>query len=267
MASIDLTTALNAVSEVIINRPAPLREFDQIYMKIADMLLQCEHISRWLNEKNVIFIGDGDAIGLSLMYLCKLRILQNGPQSIHVIDFDERIVNSVKEFASKFDLKVTAELYNVAEALPSNLWQKHDAFYTNPPFGASNEGASIEAFLQRGIEATGANAVGCIAVADNVELNWTARVLRNTQKFLLNKNFIIVEAIPSLHHYHLDESPDLTSCSLVVRKIAHNDEEPSSARLPQSKLANFYGKGKDSKVRYVRDKQDDHHNGYELEYF
>ena len=33
MPEIDLRDALNAVSDVIQNRPRPIREFDQIYMK------------------------------------------------------------------------------------------------------------------------------------------------------------------------------------------------------------------------------------------
>ena len=36
----------NALSDVIINRPPPLRHFDQIYMKLPDMLLQAELIGR-----------------------------------------------------------------------------------------------------------------------------------------------------------------------------------------------------------------------------
>jgi hypothetical protein len=44
---IDLRAALNAVSDVIQNRPRPLRDFDQIYMKAGDMVMQSEFIARW----------------------------------------------------------------------------------------------------------------------------------------------------------------------------------------------------------------------------
>ena len=65
----DLRTCINLISDVVANRPMPIRELDQIYMKHADMLLQIEHISKWFNGKNVVFIGDGDAIALGLAYL------------------------------------------------------------------------------------------------------------------------------------------------------------------------------------------------------
>lgn len=51
----DLRAALNAISDVVANRPHPLRDFDQIHMKTADMLVQAEHISKWFNNKDVVF--------------------------------------------------------------------------------------------------------------------------------------------------------------------------------------------------------------------
>lgn len=40
----DLRNAINSISDVVMNRPAPLREFDQIYMKVADMVIQAEYV-------------------------------------------------------------------------------------------------------------------------------------------------------------------------------------------------------------------------------
>ena len=44
---IDLRAAINAISDVIENRPRSLRNFDQIYMKAGDMVLQSELVARW----------------------------------------------------------------------------------------------------------------------------------------------------------------------------------------------------------------------------
>jgi hypothetical protein len=59
---IDFRSCLYGLSDVIINRPTPLRLFDQIYMKLPDMLLQAELTARWCDGKSVLYIGDGDAI-------------------------------------------------------------------------------------------------------------------------------------------------------------------------------------------------------------
>src|SRR4051794_31385669 len=143
---------MNAVSDVIQNRPRPLREFDQIYMKAGDMVMQSEFIARWAEGKRLAFIGDGDAISVCVSYLRERGVLPYGPASVTVFDFDERIVNAVARFADREQLKtLDARLYNCLDAFPAVA--QFDAFYTNPPWGASNDGESVVVFMQRGIEA------------------------------------------------------------------------------------------------------------------
>src|ERR1700731_3580062 len=100
-AEIDLQAAVNAVSDVVQNRPRPLRVFDQIYMKTGDMLLQSELVARWADGKRLAFIGDGDAISVCIAYLQRREILGYGPTKIVVYDFDERICGAVTRFADK----------------------------------------------------------------------------------------------------------------------------------------------------------------------
>src|SRR5215210_6096361 len=96
---IDLREAINAVSDVVQNRPRPLREFDQIYMKTGDMVMQSELVARWADGKRLAFIGDGDAISVCVAYLHEREILDYGPSKVTVFDFDERIVEAIKRFA------------------------------------------------------------------------------------------------------------------------------------------------------------------------
>jgi len=256
MASqIDLRECLNTISDVVNNRPRPLRQFDQIYMKTADMLLQTEHVSRWFDKKRIIFIGDGDAIGLSLVHLHQKKLIEFGPKSVHILDFDERVVLSVRTFAKRFGIadSVTSELYNVADALPKEHWEKFDGFYTNPPYGESNNGKSIEVFLRRGIEAVGEDAVGCLVVADYDELSWTRVVLLNSEKIILSKGFIIREMLPKFHTYHLDDTPDLTSCSIIMKRVKWRKSKYDSKEITLTMRANFYGEEAPLRIKYVRD--------------
>lgn len=253
--AIDLRACLNAISDVVNNRPRPLREFDQIFMKTADMLLQTEHVGRLFEGKRVVFIGDGDAIGLCLVHLHTMGLLERGPTSVHVLDFDERVVLSIRAFVERFGIskRVSAELYNVADALLQKHWEKFECFYTNPPFGASNHGKSIKAFLQRGIEAVGHDALGCLVLADHSSYSWTREVLLATQRILVHNGFMISELLPEFHHYHLDDAPDLTSCSMVVRRVEYQPAPYASTPLEPSMLANFYGEESPLRVRYIRD--------------
>ena len=72
---VDLRKAINAVSDVVQNRPRPLRVFDQIHMKTGDMVLQSEMIADWADGKRLAFIGDGDAISVCVAYLRARKVL------------------------------------------------------------------------------------------------------------------------------------------------------------------------------------------------
>jgi N4-bis(aminopropyl)spermidine synthase len=251
---IDLRKAVNAVSDVVQNRPRPLREFDQIYMKSADMVLQSEFVARWADGKRLAFIGDGDAISVCVAYLHHREILSYGPSKIVVFDFDERICNAVTRFADadRLDL-LSAELYNCLDAFPGPT--DFDCFYTNPPWGASNEGESVKVFAQRGMEATSYRGEGVVVVADDPELDWPKRVLANLQISALSSGFYVQRLMPQVHSYHLDDAPDLRSCNVVLKAV------PGSGRVEQSlpirdpeRLAHFYGRDANPHVRYVREK-------------
>jgi predicted methyltransferase len=253
--AINLRESLNAISDVVINRPRPLREFDQIFMKAADMLLQTEHVSRHFDGRRVVCIGDGDAIGLCLVHLHNQKLVERGPRSVHVLDFDERVVMSVRRFAKTHGLedRVSAELYNVVDPLPKKHWRKFNGFYTNPPFGAYNEGRSIHAFALRGDEAVGRDGVGCLVIADDRRYEWSRDILLSTEQRMLRTGFVIAELVPEFHRYHLDDAPDLTSCSLVVRRTEPPGARYASQPLDAGQLADFYGRGRDLRVKYVRD--------------
>lgn len=252
----DLRTCINLISDVVNNRPMPIRELDQIYMKHADMILQIEHISKYFSDKSVIFVGDGDAIALGLTYLQSKGEIEGNVKNVCVVDFDERIVNSINHFARMHNISevISARLYNVAEPLPEDLWDRFDCFYCNPPYGQSNGGSSITSFMLRGFEATRDGAEGCVVIADVPELKWTSQVLAHTQRFALDNGFIVREMVPSFHTYHLEDDPDIRSCSIIFRRIEEKKHCYSSVALDQTVLNHFYGENEPLMYKYVKDK-------------
>jgi N4-bis(aminopropyl)spermidine synthase len=252
----DLRKAINAISDVVQNRPVPIREFDQIYMKVADMVIQAEYVARIFNNKDVVFVGDGDGIALSAAHLKVQNVINYGPKSIAVLDFDERIVNSVRRFGEKFHSKIeiSAHLYNVAEAMPLEHLGAYDGFHINPPWGASNDGESVMAFFERGSQATKENSLGIVVIADDPDLLWTQKVLRDTQKRAIELGYVVSELLPQLHFYHLDDAPDLRSCSCLFRRIDPSCMQTTSKPLESKRLENFYGKSSPLRFRYVRER-------------
>lgn len=265
---IDLRAAVNAISDVIANRPRPLRDFDQIYMKAADMVLQAQLVAKWADGRRLTFVGDGDAIGVSVAHFRGLGIIEYGPTEIRVLDFDERMVTSVERFADHEGLPwLSAGLYNVLDPIPAGA--ACDCFYTNPPWGASNAGESVKVFTQRGFELIGYAGDGMVVIADrHDEYPWTSEVLANVQRFAAEQGFYVARLMPQLHSYHLDDAPELRSCNLMLRSVPGNGRTPSSELiLDPARLANFYGSDSPPTVRYIRERfRVDYGKAHEDEY-
>ncbi len=256
MKEVGLKDAINAVSDVVQNRPRPLREFDQIHMKTGDMVMQSEIVADWADGKRLAFIGDGDAISVCVAYLRTREVLNFGPTKITVFDFDERNVQAVKRFADRERLgHLDAELYNVLDPFPQP--GRFDCFYTNPPWGASNQGASVNLFMQRGFEAVVEDGEGLVVIADDDELVWSKVVLANVQRYAADQDFYVSRMQRKLHEYHLDDAPDLRSCNLFFGAVPGRGAAPRSEpiSLGDERLLNFYGMGQPPRVRYVREKK------------
>lgn len=254
--TVDLRAALNAVSDVVQNRPRPLRVFDQIHMKSGDMVMQAEIVADWADGKRLAFMGDGDAISVCVAYLQAKDLFSFGPKHITVFDFDQRTVNAVNRFADKEGIaNLDAQLYNMLDAM--NEESDFDCFYTNPPWGASNNGESVNVFVERGIEATRYGGEGMIVIADDDELEWPKRVLSSVQAFSLHKGFYVTRMQRKLHEYHLDDAPDLKSCNLYIGALpgnAKNHKQSVDIDDP-IRLENFYGRSKAPRVRYVMERK------------
>jgi predicted methyltransferase len=248
---IDLQEAVNAVSDVVQNRPRPIRSIDQIYMKSGDMVMQAELVAHWADKKKLAFIGDGDAISVCVAYLKSTGIIDYGPSQITVFDFDERQVQAVKSFAERKHIRhLNAELYNARDAFPKV--NRFDRFYTNPPWGQSNDGTSVHVFMERGIEACGFGGQGMVVIADDEELEWAKRVLSTTQKRASDLGYFVNRMQPLMHSYHLDDDALLRSCNLFFEALPGNASRGKSKAVEKERLVNFYGRDQNLRMRYIR---------------
>lgn len=269
---INLKDAINAVSDVVQNRPRPLRNVDQIYMKTGDMVMQSEQVARWADGKKLAFIGDGDAISVCVALLKHREIFDFGPSEVMVFDFDERIGGAIRRFAEHAGVTtLDARLYNCIDAFPEDAIGQFDCFYTNPPWGASNAGESVKVFIQRGFEATGYRGEGMIVIADDHTLDWPQHVLAESQRFALASEHYVQKMQSKMHLYHLDDNPDLRSCNLMVKALPGvRPEQVTSAALASNRLRNFYGNNQPLTIRYIRERKrvdygKAHDDEYEIE--
>src|SRR5439155_24122579 len=126
------------------------------------------------------------------------------------------------------------QLYNVVDPMPG--LPRFDNFYTNPPWGASNEGESVKVFVERGMEATHHGGEGLVVMADDPGLEWPKRVLARVQADAIKKGFFVQRLMPQLHSYHLDDNPDLRSCNLILRALPGNERRVASKPIDPARL-------------------------------
>jgi predicted methyltransferase len=240
-------------------------------MKAGDMVLQSEFVASWADGRRLAFVGDGDSISVCVAYLMAREIVGYGPSKIMVFDFDERMVGAINRFADRERLEtLEARLYNCVDPLPDGT--EFDCFYTNPPWGASNQGNSVNLFVQRGMELLRFEGDAVVVIADTEEdLPWTAHVLANVQTFAAENGFFVSRMMSHLHSYHLDDNPELRSCNLILQSKPGNRRSEESRRTSDRvRLENFYGEGDSPTIRYIRERKrvdygKAHDDEYELE--
>lgn len=225
---------LAAIDELENARPESLRDFDQIPMRGADLLCQVKLVANELADKQVVFVGDHDGSSLLLGLLgAKGHLVP--PSEMMLLDFDDRLLEAARAFASLHNFQLNTRLYNVFDPPPSDLLGHFDIFYTNRPYGASNQGESARLFIARGSELTHESGRGYVLLPNDYQRPWTQDAMRATQAHFLENGWSITTSIPALHLYHLDDDHSLTSPYLsptgcrVGRGPCPTRAEPSEA--------------------------------------
>ena len=224
------------------NRPSPLRQYDQIFMKEDSMIFQAKKFYHYLSNKNVAFLGDGD--GASIMYgLLLANGIADNVKKITLLDFDERILNYHKKIYvdNKLNNFYNFETinYNVINPVPEKLLKQFDMFYINPPYGSKNNGNSCIAWLERCIDLCKDNCLGCIIIPYSDDYPWTKKAMLNIQEYLIKNGFIIREQYLNIHSYYLDVN--LKSSTMIVEKIKKSQNQYSGQKLPNKFIDNLYG--------------------------
>lgn len=258
---------LLASERVAVARPKPLRDYDQISMQAGDLLRQVKLMQPLLEGKRVAFVGDNDGASILLGLLGVQGAAM--PTRMTLLDFDLRILASATAmaqdagFADKFEVRP----YNVFDLVPVDLAGCFDVFYTNPPYGKGNTGASGRLFATRGAELCHrqGGACGCIILPDDDERAWTGNAMLATQRFLTEHGWSVREKLSQLHHYDLPGDPGLTSSTLWVRDALEGKGIAgmpyAGKRVSGEEIAYFYGrKVPPPYPRYIQENEERDYN-------
>lgn len=248
-----------AVRQLEAVRPAPHRAFDQISMIGEDLLRQVKLVAPFLAARTVAFVGDLDGTSLLLGALGELGMPL--PTRMLVADFDARLLRAAEAFAREhgFADRLDTVHYNVFDPLPCDLVGQFEWFYTNPPYGQYNDGASAHLFIARGCELVDPYAgSGCIILPYDTERRWTRRASWATEGFLNRAGWAVRAKIDRLHRYDLDDDRALTSALILVDRVKEGTDEgvamPYRGRaVPQDEIPRFYGRSVPTPYpRYIR---------------
>jgi predicted methyltransferase len=237
-----------------------MREYDQIPMRSPDLLRQVRYIAPQLGNKSVAFVGDSDGTSALLGLLSTLDL--PCPADMLVLDFDERLLLALDEVARKhgFADRLTVQLYNVFDPLPSTLRGQYRWFYTNPPYGCRNDGESARLFVTRGCElASDRGGQGCVIAPYGSDPGraWTRRSMLSIQRLLTEAGWVLAELRPQAHQYHLDDDRDLPSSALIVESVQVSPQSQTLSYAGRAvgltEIADFYGRGVQPPYpRYIR---------------
>lgn len=234
---------VNLADAIANRRPPPLREYDQIYMRAGDLVLQTKLMAPLLARKRVAFVGDGDCMSLMLVMFGAAQII-TPPERMTVLDFDERIIDNIERFSDQHGFRhlIDTRLYNVRDPVPNDLIGGSDWFYTNPPYGSKNNGRSISMFVDRGADLSSREgSSGCIILPYGRKLDWAREAAREVQRYLLQKGYVVSDCLQQLHQYHLEDKPTVRSSVMLVDRLEYVEPTYHKRVIPTEALATLYG--------------------------
>lgn len=236
------------------DRPKANRTNDQIYMLVGSQLVQARLIAPYLQNQRAIFMGDGDCMSLAILALASEGIV-DPPRHITVLDFDKRLLGFLEDMRSKLgwhEDRFECHCYNVKDPVPTELSEKGEIFYTNPPYGYYNDGFSSCVFLGRASELCAGVSQGIAILPYDKDVERSKRAMTKTQEFMSNLGYIVSEMLLGQHRYDLDDRPNLTSGTIVFDRIENREAAAFAGRpLAEDEMTNFYGRSNEGIPDYI----------------
>ena len=250
-------SALLAAYAVEQARPPALRRYDQIAMSSVDLARQVDLLAPGLADRHVVFMGDHDGMSVALGHAAAVG---GGPMPARMtlLDFDERLLARYRQFADEngFGPVLDTCRYNVFDPVPEDLAGVADVFYTNPPYGSRNDGASVRLFLSRALECVrSVNAddatdgpVGYAVLPYDDERTWTRVAMQKTQAFMTGQGWAVGEMGKAMHGYALDDDPELRSATVRFEGVTYAETDRARLRFGGRRaevreVPLFYGAG------------------------
>lgn len=201
--------ALRRFDSIHGRRPPALRVFDQAYVTpgttFARIALADSHGD--IRGKDILVLGDDDLMGLGLAFT-------QLPNSVTVIEIDERIIDFQKEESSRAGVKMLKVIrHDLRKPLPESLIDSFDVFFCDPPETI----AAFDAFIGRGaLSLKGPGGAGYFGLtsAESSFAKW--KIL---QEGLSARGFVLTDLIRRFNEYvNWDYAEDMRAWKMAPVK-------------------------------------------------
>jgi len=207
---------LDKFKEIAVDRPKAIPEYDQGYVEEEVTVMRTVYLYQRgdLEGKRIVLIGDDDLTGIALS-------LTGMPESVTVLEADERIVDYTNKIARKLNLNnLKAYIYDVRKPLPKEMQRSFDVFITDPV--ETLEGFTL--FISRGVGALrGEGSSGYFGIS-YVEASFKKWYRLHTR--LYQMNLVITDIIPHFQRYMLDVHDILNKGYRIVKETGLELREP-----------------------------------------
>jgi len=173
------------------NRPLPLEEFDQGFVRPIDTIKRMAFIYERgdLEGAQIFILGDDDLLSIAIG-------LTGMAQAITVVEIDERITSFIQDFCKAEGItNISVRKYNVLEDLPPEEEKRYDVFITDPV----ETQLGFKLFVGRCISALkGPGTSGYIGLTHREA---SLRKWAHFQRFFLDSGMVITDILRNMTTY------------------------------------------------------------------
>ncbi len=177
--------------EVTANRPLPISDFDQGFVRPRDTIARLAFMYERgdLEDQEIFILGDDDLLSVAIG-------LTGMAKGVCVVEIDTRITSFIRNFCENRGIKnIYVKEYNVLEEIPKEERRKYDVFVTDPV--ETRKGLKL--FVGRCIEALkGKGASGYIGLTHREA---SLSKWHDFQKFLIEAGFVITDILRDFSIY------------------------------------------------------------------
>ena len=203
---VDAFGILDEFKEITKARPRPTADYDQGYIREEDLMQRVAFIYERgdVEGSRIAVIGDDDLISIALA-------LTGMPESITVLEIDDRLINFINKVAEERNLPISAHKFDVRHDVPEAFRGKHDIFITDPVETLPG----ITLFLSRAADTIVPHGAGYFGLT---HIEASLKKWAEIERLLLDMNFVITDMLRDFNVYPMKDNLEISESDYIITR-------------------------------------------------